>query len=43
MRTMWEAIEEGRGTPHGGLWWDVSRSPKGQQAVDAFLQGQQYR
>jgi succinate dehydrogenase/fumarate reductase flavoprotein subunit len=43
MRTMWEAIEAGCGTPHGGLWWDVSRSPKGRQAVDAFLQGQQYR
>jgi len=43
MRTMWEAVEEGRGTSHGGLWWDVSQSPKGHDAVNAFLQGQQYR
>ncbi len=43
MRTMWRAIQEGRGAPHGGLWWDVSDSPKGYVAVDAFLQGQQYR
>ncbi len=43
MRTMWQAIQEGRGTRHGGLWWDVSQSPKGHDAVDAFLQGQQYR
>ena len=43
MRMMWQAIEEGRGTPHGGLWWDVTHSPKGYEAVNAFLQGQQYR
>lgn len=43
MRMMWRAIQEGRGTQRGGLWWDVSASPKGRDAVDAFLQGQQYR
>lgn len=43
MRTMWHAIEDGRGTEHGGLWWDATQSPKGYRAVDAFLQGQQYR
>jgi len=43
MRMMWQAIEQGRGTTRGGLWWDVSQSPKGHDAVDAFLQGQQYR
>jgi succinate dehydrogenase/fumarate reductase flavoprotein subunit len=43
MRLMWDAIQEGRGTEHGGLLWDVTRSPKGTEAVDAFLQGQQYR
>jgi len=43
MRTLWQAIEDGRGTERGGLWWDATQSPKGYQAVDAFLQGQQYR
>jgi succinate dehydrogenase/fumarate reductase flavoprotein subunit len=43
MRLIWRAIEEGRGTERGGLWWDVTNSPKGAEAVDRFLQGQQYR
>jgi succinate dehydrogenase/fumarate reductase flavoprotein subunit len=43
MRIMGEAIADGRGTPHRGLWWDVTQSPKGYDAVDAFLQGQHYR
>ena len=43
MRLMWQALEEGRGSAHGGLLWDVTGSPKGTEAVDAFLQGQQYR
>ena len=43
MRLMWEAIEAGRGTARCGLWWDVTQSPKGYEAVDAMLQGQHYR
>ena len=43
MRLMWEAIEAGRGTPRGGLWWDVTQSPKGYEAVNGMLQSQHYR
>ena len=42
MRMMYEAIEEGRGTEHGGLWWYVAGSPKGPQVVKAFLNNPQY-
>lgn len=44
MRLMVQAIEEGRGTPHGGLWWDLTHSPKGSEAVESFFRKRpQYR
>jgi len=33
MRIIYQTIREGRGTPHGGVWYDVTRSPKGKDAV----------
>ena len=44
MRLMVQAIEEGRGTPHGGLWWDLTQTPKGSEAVESFFRKRpQYR
>jgi len=33
MRIIYQVIREGRGTPHGGVWYDVTRSPKGKDEV----------
>jgi len=33
IRIMYKEIREGRGTPHGGLWYDVTKSPKGKEEV----------
>lgn len=33
IRMMYKEIREGRGTPHGGLWYDVTKSPKPKEEV----------
>ena len=33
IRIMYKEIMEGRGTPHGGLWYDVTKSPKPKEEV----------
>lgn len=33
MRIIYQVIREGRGTPHGGVWYDVTRSTKGKDEV----------
>jgi fumarate reductase (CoM/CoB) subunit A len=33
IRIMYREIMEGRGTPHGGLWYDVTKSPKPREEV----------
>jgi len=33
VRIMYKEIMEGRGTPHGGLWYDVTKSPKPKEEV----------
>ena len=43
MRLMNQAILEGRGGPHGGLFWYVGASPKGEAYVSQQLDNQQYR
>jgi succinate dehydrogenase/fumarate reductase flavoprotein subunit len=43
MRIMYNAIRDGRGTEHGGLFWYVGDSPKGQEAIAKLLDTQQYR
>ena len=42
MRLMNQAIVEGRGGPHGGLFWYVGDSPKGREYVAQQLDNQQY-
>ena len=37
IKTIFNVIKEGRGTPHGGVYFDTTRSPKGEKAVrDVF-------
>ena len=37
IKTIFNVIREGRGTPHGGVYFDTTRSPKGEAAVrDVF-------
>lgn len=42
MRMMYDAIEQGRGHEHGGLWWYVGDSAKGPEMVKRFLNTPQY-
>lgn len=42
MRKMARAIEEGRGTERGGLFWDVTSSPKEESFKKNFLNNPQY-
>jgi succinate dehydrogenase/fumarate reductase flavoprotein subunit len=42
MRMMFEAIEQGRSSNHGGLFWYVGDSQKGPQRVKEFLNTPQY-
>ena len=43
MRLMNQAIMDGRGGSHGGLFWYVGDSPKGKKFVAEYLDNQQYR
>jgi len=37
IKTIFNVIREGRGTPHGGVYFDTTKSPKGEEAVrDVF-------
>lgn len=42
MRIINKAINDGRGGPHGGLWWYVGNSPKGKDTVAKKLNILQY-
>lgn len=42
MRLMFQAIEEGRGTARGGLFWDITCSPKDKDFIIRFLDRPQY-
>jgi succinate dehydrogenase/fumarate reductase flavoprotein subunit len=33
IKTIFNVIKEGRGTPHGGVYFDTTKSPKGEEAV----------
>lgn len=33
MRIIYQVIREGRGTPHGGVWYDVTKSPKSKDEI----------
>jgi succinate dehydrogenase/fumarate reductase flavoprotein subunit len=39
IKTIFNVIKEGRGTPHGGVYFDTTKSPKGEKAVRDVFDG----
>ncbi len=39
IKTIFNVIKEGRGTPHGGVYFDTTKSPKGEDAVREVFGG----